>query len=121
MNRYVFEKPIMIFKSEFNGRSYYKYSQSKKDVDGNYISAYKDCRFKKDVDIPNKTLIKPLEAWESFYKTDNKTYWYTFINKYELVETNNDSVSESNEVDLGDILNSDDNEYIENLDLPFDD
>ena len=112
----------MIFKNEFNGHSYYKYSQSKKDTDGNYISAYKDCRFRKDVDIQNKTLIKPLEAWESFYKKEDKTYWYTFINKYELVESNNDDFEiESSEIDLDDILNSEDKEYLETLDLPFDD
>ena len=119
MNKYVFERPIMIFANEYNGNIYYKFSQSKKDIDGNYINAYKDCKFKKDVEIPNKTLIKPLQAWESFYQKDGKTYWYVFINEFEIVEKKEESDLE--EIDLDDILNSTPSDIdIDSSELPFD-
>lgn len=78
--------PVMIFASEFNDKRYYKVGLSKKDVDGNYIRGYKDVKFKKDVFVHSKTLIKIKKAWLDFYVKDKKTIDCIFISDFEIVE-----------------------------------
>lgn len=103
------EFPVMIFASEFNDKRYYKVGLRKKDVNGEYIRGYKEVRFKKEVFIHNKTLIKIKKAWLDFYVKDKKTIDYIFISDYEIVE-NEPSVANTPEEDLFEI---------EDDDLPF--
>lgn len=74
--------PIMIFRNEHEGKVFYKMGVSKKDKEGNYINGYIDCKFKKDVDVPNKTKIIVERAWLDFYNTDKKTIPVVFISDF---------------------------------------
>ena len=117
MAKVVFDRPVMIFRSEYYGRVFYSYGLSKKDRDGEYINGYMSCKFRKDIDIPNKTLIKVNDAWQDFYISKNgRTVNSVFINEFDYVENQE---SDEKEVSLDDILGSE-NIDIEALELPFD-
>ena len=117
MANLVFNRPIMIFRSEYQGYVFYEYGISKKDKEGNYINAYMRCNFKKGVDIPNKTLIEVKEAWQDFYtdKTGKKVHC-AFINDFNYVDHQE---SDEKEVSLDDILGPESID-VEALELPFD-
>lgn len=104
MSKFTFSRPIMIFANEYNGKKYYKYGQSRKDVDGNWVNGYIDCRFRNGVEIPNKTLIQVKDAWQDFFVKEGKTYTYTFINEFEIVNEENEELED---VSLDDILGED--------------
>lgn len=81
------EKPIMIFKKEFDGKTNYSMGMSKKKQDGTYENGYIKVQFKKGSE-PNedKTKIYIKNAWLSFNLFENKTYPYVFINEYTTIE-----------------------------------
>ena len=72
-----------IFRNENNGKASYLIGISKKQQDGTYENGYIPCRFKKGVELENKTRIKIHQAWLDFYKVEKKTYIYVFINEFE--------------------------------------
>lgn len=82
-------KERMIFRNEYNGKALYSIGISHKKQDNTYENGSINCRFPKDVDIPNKTRIKIHSAWLDFYIKDKVTHPYIFINKYEIVVENN--------------------------------
>lgn len=82
-------KEEMIFKSDNNDKTIYSIGLSKKNQDGSYENGYMVVRFKKDVTLENKTKIKIKNAWLDFYKVENKTNPYIFINEFEVVQTDN--------------------------------
>lgn len=90
---------VMIFASEFNDKRYYKMGLSKKDINGEYISGYKDVRFKNDVFIHNKTKIKIKKAWLDFYVKDKKTIDYIFISEFEIVKDKQEEIFEFDELE----------------------
>ena len=91
-------KKEMIFLNEYNGKEIYSIGLSKKDMNGNYVNGYINCRFKKDVHLKNKTLINIKNAWLDFYiSQDKKTIPYIFINEFEIIEENN-NIEENKEV-----------------------
>lgn len=79
---------VTIFKNENTYGTFYKVGLSKKDVNGNYINGYKDCRFKKDIQLENKTKIYIKKAWIDFYVKDKKTIDYIFISEFEIATDN---------------------------------
>lgn len=78
--------PVTIFRNEYQGKVYYKAGLSKKDNDGNYVNAYINCKFKKGVDLENKTKIKVTNGWLDFYKKGNETIITAFINEFDMVD-----------------------------------
>jgi hypothetical protein len=78
------DKKYRVFRYEHNGKVAYSIGASKKRQDGTYENGFKPIRFKRDIDLKNRTDIIIKEGWEDFYTKDNKTYWYFFINKFEL-------------------------------------
>jgi len=80
------EYPIMIFRNEYDGNVYYKTSLSKKDINGNYINGYIQCKFKKGVEIENKTNIYIKKAFLSFYNKNDATIPYIFISEFETID-----------------------------------
>lgn len=78
--------PVTIFRNDTQYGPFYKVGISKKDINGNYINGYKDCRFKKEVQLENKTKIYIKKAWLDFYVKDKKTIDYIFISEFETVE-----------------------------------
>ena len=121
MAKLVFDRPIMIFRKDYDGYTIYNYSLTKKDKDGNYVKAYMQCKFRKNVEVSNKALINVQDAWQDFYSTkDGRKIHCIFINDF----TYCDSIEESNtkEISLDDILGENNSEDIdiEKLELPFD-
>ena len=84
----------MIFAKEYNGRTFYSTSISKKNAQGGFDNGYIDVQFKKGTEIPNKTKITISEdnpAWLTFYTNkDKKTVWQLFIAQYECDSQVND-------------------------------
>lgn len=78
-------KERMIFRNDYNGKALYSIGISHKKQDNTYENGSINCRFPRDVDIPNKTRIKIHSAWLDFYVKDKVTHPYIFINKYEIV------------------------------------
>lgn len=77
--------PVMIFKREYEGKTFYNVGLSRKDRDGNYINGYMSCRFKNGVEVADKTKIYIKSAWLDFYLKDKVTVPYIFINEFETV------------------------------------
>jgi hypothetical protein len=80
------EYAVTIFKNVNDYGTFYKVGLSKKDVNGNYINGYKDIRFKKGVELEDKTKIYIKKAWLDFYIKDKKTIDYIFCSEFEKVE-----------------------------------
>lgn len=76
---------VMIFRYDGQYGASYSIGLSKKDQNGNYQNGYMPCRFKKDVEVPNKTQITIKNAWITFNSKDNKTMPFVFINEFERV------------------------------------
>lgn len=79
-------KEEIVFKNEYNGKTFYSIGISKKNQDGNYENGYINVRFKKDVELDNQTKIKIKKAWIDFYCKDRKTFPYIFVSEFELAE-----------------------------------
>ncbi len=92
MLRSKFEGETIVFK---NDKGFYSTSMSNKKMDGTYDNGYMGLNFKKGTDIPNKTKINVKNGWLTFNKYENKntgkqeTYWYIFVNDYEIIGNNN--------------------------------
>lgn len=80
------EKEKTIYRNERDGKIAYSIGIAKKKEDGTFENGYIPCRFKKDVELENKTKIKIKNAWLDFYKVEKKTFIYVFINEFEKVE-----------------------------------
>lgn len=85
---------LKVFRKDYEGRAYYKVGISKKDQNGNYVNGYLDVRFKKDVELEDRTNIYIKKAWIDFYLKDKKTIPYVFINEFETV---NEAVEKAKE------------------------
>ena len=111
------EKERIIYKHVKNNKTFYSIGLYKKQQDGTYLNGYMSCRFPKDAELTDKTRIKIHEAWLDFYVKDKITYPYIFINKYEIVEINQDGelLEETPEVKS----NYEDNIELTDADLPF--
>lgn len=81
-----YEYPVKVFKSEYQGKTYYKLGLSKKMQDGSYLNGYISCKFRNNVTIDDKKKIYLKNAWLTFYTKDKMTIPYIFINKFEYVE-----------------------------------
>lgn len=90
--------PVMIFKREYDGKTFYSVGLSRKDRDGNYINGYMSCRFKNGVEVPDKTKIYIKSAWLDFYLKDKTTVPYIFINEFETVGETIDKAKKDIEV-----------------------
>ena len=78
----------MIFRNEFNDRVSYSTTLGKKLQDGTYDNAFISVKFKKGVDIPNRTKINITNGWLTFWKTkEDKPMFEIFANEFEgLIE-----------------------------------
>lgn len=79
--------PVMIFKNINNGKTFYSMGLSRKDANDEYINGYITCRFKKDVELEDKTKIMIKKAFLTFYLKDKITVPYIFISEFDLVDT----------------------------------
>ena len=82
-------KKVKVYRSDYNDKAVYSIGASKKNIDGDMEYAYKPVRFRKGVELQNKTEIVIKEGWEDFTNYTNKdgktkSIWYFFINKFEM-------------------------------------
>lgn len=110
---------VMVFVKEYEGRKLYSIGLSKKNKNGGYDNGYISARFRKGVELEDKTRIKVKESWLSFNKNENKTFPFIFINDFEkLAEA---KPKEDPYKEFGDNLKTKREEQIEitDADLPF--
>lgn len=103
------ERSVMIFKNVVGNKTFYNTGLSRKDLDGNWQNGTIQCKFRKDVEINNKTKIYIKKAWLDFWtKTENEkkiTMPFIFINEFDIAEegTNEKGIeTEAEEIILND-------------------
>lgn len=79
------ERPVMVFKNEYQGKEYYSLGLSKKERNGSYTNGYMPCEFRKGVQLENKTKIYIKNAFLTFYLKDKKTIPYIKVLEFETV------------------------------------
>ncbi len=109
------EYPVTIFKNVNDYGTFYKVGLSKKDVEGKYINGYKDIKFKKGVELEDKTKIYIKKAWLDFYIKDKKTIDYIFCSEFEKIE----ETIENARKPLADMSDSEVVQKVMNEDDPF--
>lgn len=101
----------------------YKIGLSHKTMDGKREYAYFLVKFKKDVELENKTNIKIHKYWLDFYnweKDEKKgTTFYIFINEFDKVETQQNTIPQSTPQQNEDIWGNPKNIEIDSSELPF--
>ena len=120
---------LIVYKSELNGRTFYKVLLKKKYADGNSLYFYKYLKFKKDVNLENKTKIKILDFFEDVdvnKKNKYQPYWSIFVTKFEIVDNSiSDDIYYNTQKEMNGIVEPDiDKDYealdeISDEDLPF--
>ena len=76
--------PETIFRKDFNGYATYSIGLSNKKQDGSYENGYMKCKFKKDVEVEDKTKMIIKDGFVTFYKTkNNDTVPVLFITEFE--------------------------------------
>lgn len=98
-------------RQDYNGKTFYSIALQKKDLDGTVVFGKKTVRFKKDVELQDKTKIKILKGFEDFYQKDKyNTIFTLFITEFEITEQPAEVVNQAY-----DDFNSNDSDW----DLPF--
>ena len=80
------EKEITIYR--YNGQygTSYSIKIAKKNIKGEFETAFMPVKFKKGVEIANKTKIIIKNGWITFNLVDKKPNWYVFINEFDEVD-----------------------------------
>ena len=74
----------MVFRKDNEYGTFYQIGLSKKDRNNNYINGYMQVKFKKGVDVANKTKIIIKNAFIDFYlDKDNKTVPFLMVLEFE--------------------------------------
>lgn len=119
------DKPKTIYKyTTKDGKEFYSLGLSKKKQDGSYENGFINCRFKKDINLENKTRILIKKGWVDFYVKDRITYPFIFINEFEIIQ---DDKQESKQVEQANEFSAmktateykDDEVTLTDADLPF--
>ena len=117
------EKPKMVYKyTTKDGKEFYSLGLSKKKQDGTWENGFISCRFKKDINLENKTKILIKGGWLDFYVKDKITNPFIFINDFEIQEDKQENKQqEVNEFStMSTKTNYQENEIVLNdNDLPF--
>ena len=80
------DKGIMVFRDDKGQYPSYYYSVSRKNDKDEYESCYRPIRFKKGIDVQNKTIIAINSAFESFnISKDGKKYPYLMVTDFSIM------------------------------------
>ena len=92
---------IKVFANEKEGANgkfmTYSLGISKKDQNGNWVTGYMSCRFKKGVTVANKTRIKIKSAFFMPNKSGGKTYVNLMITDFEVIESGETAAESADE------------------------
>ena len=96
------DKGVKIFANEketADGKKFTLYSVgvSSKNMDGNWVSGYLPCRFKKGVSVANKTKIKINSAFFVCSKSGDKTYVSLMITNFDVLEQGESAADQTDE------------------------
>jgi len=95
------DKGVKVFATEREGKNgkYTTYSVgiSSKDMNGNWINGYVNCRFKKGVSVANKTKIKIKSAFFVASKSGDKTYTHLMITDFDVLESGETATQDADE------------------------
>lgn len=81
-------KDTMIYKKEYEGKTYYRARISKKNQNNEYENGYIDIRLPKDTELENKTKIDITKGFMSFYKTkEKKDVFYIVVQEFSKKDT----------------------------------
>lgn len=79
--------PITIYRKEFGDKVVYSTRVIKKDKEGNYLGAFIPVKFKKDINVEDRSKIKILNGWLDFYiDKSNKPVFTIFISEFSTEE-----------------------------------
>ena len=107
------DKEITIYRYDGQYGPSYSIGLSKKTQDDKVEYGFFPCRFRKGVELQNKTKIKIRNAFISFNKKNDKTYPYIFINSFEeLYNGEQPKVEEQKKEDPY-------QEFAQEMELPF--
>lgn len=94
------DKGVTVFATEKEGQNgkfkLYSIGVSSKDSNNNWVSGYVSCRFKKGVEVANKSKIKINNAFYVVNKSNGKSYVSLMITNFETLEGGNEFVDTSN-------------------------
>lgn len=94
------ERMYMIFKDEYGK---YQIGLNKKNINGEWEKAYFPVKFKKGVDLEDKTKIYIKDYWFDFYNWEHDgkkgTKFYFFINDFEIAEQIQKEESKEQKID----------------------
>lgn len=107
-----------------DGKEFYSLGLSKKKQDGTYENGFINCRFKKDINLENKTKILIKGGWLDFYVKDRITYPFIFINEFEIIQDDKQESKQTEEVNEFSAMKTtteykEDEVTLTNEDLPF--
>ena len=108
-------REYMVFRSEYQGKIFYKIQVTKKNYDDTKTNAYKTIKFVSktlDTDIPDRSIVVIKNLFEDFYFKANDKYnpiWIVVATDWDIKKTNEQTVAEAFET-----YNSEDV-----VDLPF--
>ena len=79
------EGKTTVYRKDFEWGTSYSIGMSKKRQDGTWLNWYKQAKFKKGTDLPDKTKINVTRAWMDCDEgKDGKKYEYIFIGDFEI-------------------------------------
>ena len=95
------DKGVKVFATEHDGKNgkftTYSVGISSKDMSGNWINGYVNCRFKKGVSVANKTKINIKSSFFVASKSGDKTYTHLMITDFEVLEEGETAAQDADE------------------------
>ena len=79
---------VMIFRNEYGGNVFYKTRITKKHYDDTKSYFYKNVRFKKGIDLEDRTIIKIIDMFEDVRENKNDKYnaiWELVVTEFEII------------------------------------
>ena len=85
------DRPVTVYRNDKTTQSGTKYTTyslgvSSKNMDGNWVTGFIDCQFKKSVDISHKSKITIANAFYTVSEYNGKKYTKIFVMDYKVVE-----------------------------------
>ena len=85
------DRPVTVYRNDKTTQSGTKYTTyslgvSSKNMDGNWVTGFIDCQFKKGVDISHKSKITIANAFYTVSEYNGKKYTKIFVMDYKVVE-----------------------------------
>lgn len=81
-----FEGGTTVYRHDYNGKAFYSIVESQKDMDGKTEYGYINAKFRKGVELDDKTRIDIKDGWLTFYRKGKETVQQVFIKDFEVAK-----------------------------------